>query len=100
MGIGGYLKQTVSLETYHSTGATGDPSYNAALSLPARVSYRQKLRYTQTGKEVISFCHVSVQQEVKYEDRITLADGIQRVPIAIQHARGRDGTLHHTGVDL
>ena len=46
------------------------------------------------------FRHVTVPVEVKYEDLITLADGVHRVPLAIRHAIGRDGSLHHTGVDL
>lgn len=95
-----YLNQSVTLATYHSTNAYGDPSYNVDSSLNARVSYRQKLVYTQAGEEVMSFCHVTVPVEVKYEDLITLADGVHRVPLAIRHAIGRDGSLHHTGVDL
>ncbi|MDY0120277.1 MAG: hypothetical protein RBS18_06660 [Clostridia bacterium] len=48
----------------------------------------------------MSFCHVTLEEKVEYEDLIALDDGIKRVPIAIRHARGKDGTLHHTGVDL
>ena len=100
MALNDYLNQSVTLETYHSQNAFGDASYNVAVVLPARVSYRQKLVYTQAGEEVMSFCHVTVPVEVKYEDLITLADGVHRVPLAIRHAIGRDGSLHHTGVDL
>ena len=100
MTLSDYLNQSVTLATYHSTNAYGDPSYNADVLLNARVSYRQKLIYTRDGKEVVSFCHVTVSEEVKYEDLITLEDGVKRVPLKIRHARGKDGTLHHTGVDL
>lgn len=100
MALNEYLNQAITLSTYHSTSATGDPSYNADVSLNARISFRQKLRHTRDGKEVMSFCHITTQEEVKYEDLIALDDGIKRVPIAIRHARGKDGSLHHTGVDL
>ncbi|MDD4460035.1 MAG: hypothetical protein PHQ24_09555, partial [Proteiniphilum sp.] len=98
VAIGDYLNQTITLATYNGQNAMGDPSYNADVSLNARVSFRQKLRYTRDGKEVMSFCHVTLEEEVEYEDLIALDDGIKRVPIAIRHARGKDGTLHHTGV--
>jgi len=100
MALSEYLNQSITLETYHSQNAFGDPSYNAAVVLPARVSFRQKLVYKPTGEEVMSFCHVTVSQEVTYKDLITLSDGVKRVPLAIRHARRKDGTLHHTGVDL
>ncbi|MFA7122235.1 MAG: hypothetical protein WC277_12200 [Bacilli bacterium] len=100
MAIIEYLNQTVTLATYNGTNAVGDPSYNADVSLNARVSFRQKLRYTRDGKEVMSFCHVTVSEAIEYEDRVALDDGIKRVPIAIRHARGKDGSLHHSGVDL
>jgi len=95
-----YLNQTVTYESFNSRDVYGDPSYNTAVSLPARVSYRQKKVYSQTGDEVMSFCHVTVEREVTYDDRITLADGVRRVPLALRHARNADGTIHHTGVDL
>ena len=100
MALNDYLNQSVTLETYHSQDAFGDASYNASSVLPARVSYRQKLVYTQSGEEVMSFCHVTVDSEVKYKDLITLTDGVKRTPLMIRHARGRDGSLHHSGVDL
>jgi hypothetical protein len=95
-----YLNQTVTYEQFHSRDMANDVSYNAAVSLPARVSYRQKKVYTQTGDEVISICHVTVAREVSYDDRFTLPDGKILVPKALRHARNADGTLHHTGVDL
>ena len=98
--IGDYLNQQVTLSSYHSTDFQGDVSYNADVSLNARVSYRQKLVYNQTGDTVASFCHVSVEEDIQYKDLITMEDGVKRVPLAIRHARNRDGTLHHTGVDL
>ena len=100
MVLSDYLYQNITLESYHSQDAFGDPSYNAAVVLPARVSFRQKLVYKQTGEEVMSFCHVTVSPEVTYKDLITLSDGVKRVPLAVRHARGRDGSLHHSGVDL
>ena len=95
-----YLNQTVTYEQFNSPDIYGDPSYNKPVSLPARVSYRQKKVYNQTGDEVMSFCHVTVEREVSYDDRITLSDGVKRVPLALRHARNADGTIHHTGVDL
>jgi hypothetical protein len=95
-----YLNQTVTYEQFHSPDIYGDPSYNTPVSLPARVSYRQKKVYSQTGDEISSFCHVTVEREVTYDDRITLSDGVKRVPLALRHARNADGTIHHTGVDL
>ena len=100
MALSDYLNQSITLESYHSQDAFGDPSYNVAVVLPARVSFRQKLVYKQTGEEVMSFCHVTVCPEVTYKDLITLSDGVKRVPLAVRHARGRDGYLHHSGVDL
>lgn len=100
MAIIDYLNQSVTLATYHSRNAFGDPSYNTDTSLNARVSYRQKLVYNQAGEEVMSFCHVTVSEEVSYKDLITLSDGVKRVPLNIRHARGKDGTLHHSGVYL
>ena len=100
MTISGMLNQSVVLATYHSTNYTGDVSYNADLTLNARVSYRQKLVYNRAGAEVMSFCKVTVSEEIEYEDLLTLTDGIKRVPLSIRHARGRDGTLHHSGVFL
>ena len=97
MALADYLNQTVTLATYHSQNAFGDPSYN---SLNARVSYRQKLVYNQAGQEVMSFCRVTVPVEVKYKDLVTLDDGVKRVPLSIRHARGKDGSLHHSGVFL
>lgn len=98
--ISDYLNQTVSYQAFHSYNQYGDPSYNTAISLAARVSYRQKKVYNQTGEETMSFCHVTVEREVSYDDRITLADGVKRVPLALRHARNADGTIHHTGIDL
>jgi hypothetical protein len=95
-----YLNQTVTYEQFNSRDVYGDPSYNKAVYLPARVSYRQKKVYNQTGDEVMSFCHVTVEREVSYDDMITLSDGVKRVPLALRHARNADGTIHHTGVDL
>ena len=100
MALIDYLNQSVTLATFHSNNAYGDPSYNADASLNARVSYRQKLVYNQVGEEVMSFCRVTVSEEVKYKDLITLTDGVKRVPLSIRHARGKDGTLHHTVVFL
>jgi hypothetical protein len=98
--IDDYLKQGVTYQEFHSRNAYGDPSYNAAVTLPARVSYRQKKVYTKTGDETTSFCHVSVIRAISYDDLITLEDGVSRVPLSIRHARNADGTLHHAGVDL
>ena len=98
--IGDYLNQSVTYQEFHSRNAYGDPSYNAAITLDARVSYRQKKVYTQTGDETMSFCHVTVIRAVSYDDLITLSDGVARVPLSIRHARNANGTLHHTGVDL
>jgi len=100
MALIDYLNQGVTLATYHSTSYTGDPSYNADTSLNARVSYRQKLVYNQAGEQVMSFCRVTVSEEVKYQDLITLEDGVKRVPLFIRYARGKDGSLHHSGVYL
>jgi hypothetical protein len=98
--ISDYLNQAVTYEQFDSRDMFGDPSYNAPVTLPARVSYRQDKVYNQIGDEVSSFCHVTVVQEVTYDDRITLSDGVKRVPLALRHARNADGTIHHTGVDL
>ena len=95
-----YLNQQIVYEKYAGRDMFGDPSYNAPQELPARVSYRQKLVYNQNGEQVASFAHVTVSAAVEYQDRITLSDGVIRLPLAIRHGINADGSLHHSGVDL
>jgi len=98
--INDYLNQTVNYARFAGKNAYGEPSYNADVSIAARVSYRQKKVYNRIGEEATSFCHLTVEEEVSYDDRFTLADGEIRTPLSIRHARNADGTLHHSEVDL
>ena len=67
-----YLNQTVGYRQFMGDNVYGDPSYNLAEILDARVSYRQKLVYNQIGEQVASFCHVTIQEEANYQDQIIL----------------------------
>ena len=95
-----FLNQNIVYEKYNGRDMYGDPSYNAPQTLSARVSYRQKMVYNQIGEQCASFAHVTVEERIEYQDKITLPDGIVRVPLAIRHGINADGSFHHSGVDL
>lgn len=99
MTIASLLNQTCSVETLHSTDKYGDPSYNAAVDIACRISYRHRQVLNQAGETVISTAKVTTTTKYGYTDRFTV-DGLARLPIAINHTYNRDGSYHHSSVFL
>jgi len=96
------LKQTITFESFHSMDSNGDPSYNAAVTYPARVERRIKKVRTIQGEEAVSTCLIILDSNVTLDefgrDRITLPATMgskQPIILSIEDARDQSGTNDH-----
>jgi hypothetical protein len=100
MSLAGLLNQTVQIKPCIGTSYTGDPSYNAPVTHPARISYKPRRVLTATGIERSSYARVTVEVEVGDADLIILADGVERVPLQVNRIYDGEGQFHHSSIDL
>lgn len=100
MSLAGLLNQTVQIKPCTGTSYTGDPSYNAPVTHPARISYKPRRVLTATGIERSSYARVTVEVEVGDADLIILADGVERVPLQVNRIYDGEGQFHHSSIDL
>lgn len=70
MNLRGFLKQTTSWEAKTGENDWGDPTYAAAVSLPARVEEKQRRVLNASGNEVLSETRVMLVDEVAVGDRL------------------------------
>ena len=103
----GSLNQTITLETFNSyqTDGSGDASYNAAVTYPARIERRIKKVISLKGEEAVSNTLIILDGTVTLDefgrDRITLPSTMgskQPVILSIEDARDESGTNDHRGV--
>jgi hypothetical protein len=89
------MPQTVTIEGFHSYAVDGsmDPSYNAAVSSPAKIDLRIKKVVSLKGQDAVSTCLIilpaSVSLDLFGRDRITLPSSMgsrQPVILAIENA--------------
>lgn len=97
-----HLNQTVTFEAFHSNDQYGDPSYNAAVTYPARVERRIRKVMSLQGVEAVSTTLIVLDGDVSMNqqglDRITLPSTMglrQPIILAIDDARGDDGVNDH-----
>lgn len=98
----GALNQTIIIESFHSMDGYGDPSYNAAVTYPARIERRIRKVVTMAGEDAISNTLIIVDANVSLNeqglDRLTLPSTMgstQPVILTIEDARGYDGVNDH-----
>lgn len=96
------LNQTITLEPFHSYDGSADPSYNAAVTYPARIERRIKKVISLQGQEVVSNTLIILDGNVSLDefgrDRITLPSTMgskQPVILSIEDARDQSGVNDH-----
>ena len=100
MSLASLSKQTMQVAAHTGTTYTGDPTYDTAATHLGRVSYRNKRILTAAGVERVSTAHITVETPVYDADLITLPDGVARVPLAVKRTFDKNGTFHHSSIDI
>lgn len=96
------LNQTIALETFNSMDQYGDPSFNAAVTYPARIERRIKKVISLKGQEAVSNTLIILDGNVSLDefgrDRITLPATMgskQPIILSIEDARDQSGVNDH-----
>jgi hypothetical protein len=116
MALTGLLKQSVILETFNSVDRFGDVTYNAAVTLPARVERRVKVVRSMKGETAVStaaiFLNGTVALDPYGRDRITINSsalpltfpfvlgGMKPVILAIEDGVDGAGKILYVEVDV
>jgi hypothetical protein len=98
-----HLHQTVTIEPFSSYDLSGNATYSAGSTYPARIEVRRKRVFTAEGNEVTTNLVIYLDNDVSMnsycKDRITLPVGYygERQPriLNIMGARDYYGTLDH-----
>lgn len=95
MTFAALLAQEIQIERYTGTTYTGDPSYNTAETINARVEGNIKRVFDGAGVERQSTAVIFTSDEISVGDRVTLSGTDSRVVLVVKEIPGASGSIHH-----
>lgn len=101
MSIGRLLNQTVQVEAYTGTDSfTGEESFSAAVTHPARIDYTPDRVLGHDGTEIPTYATIYIKAEIGEMDKLTLPDGTTRTPKKVARLYNGAGAFHHSEVHV